>query len=183
MLSHRANQALMGACYGVIKHCLVIAHQSTSETLQKYNVVPLPPDKPAHLPALAVLAPEPFSARNDYNTTGFFFPGRPMHSRIKNCILSKAEEKEPPCNKDYKEAGKYGAGMALFWCGRHRECIGWILLQKSESLEIIYAALVTRFVKLPTYLIYDNACNLYEYCANRAPNLFVDTVFLSDGFH
>ena len=126
MLSNQANQALMNACYGVIKHCLVIAYQSTSETLQKYNVVPLavaPTEDSVQAPTS-----KPFSARDEYGITGFFFPGRPLHSRIKNCILSKTDELESPCNKDYKEAGKYGAGMALFWCGTHRECIGWILL-------------------------------------------------------
>ena len=172
IISNVNKPALTEACRAVIHHCLTIAQESASEAQEKYNVMPLG----------AFPAPEPFCARKEYEETGFFFPGRPIHSRVTNCMLSKTDESDF-CNKDYKESGRYGAGMALFWCGRHRECIGWILLQKGESLEIIYSALVTRFQKLPKFIIYDNGCNLYEYCANRAPNLFADTIILSDGFH
>ena len=172
IISNIANPTLTEACRAVIKQCLTVAQESASEAHEKFNVIPLP----------AFPTPERFCARKEYEETGFFFPGRPVHSRVTNCMISKTEEKQF-CNKDYKEAGRYGAGMALFWCGRHRECIGWILLQNGESLEIIYSALVTRFRRLPKFVIYDNGCNLYEYCANRAPHLFADTIILSDGFH
>jgi hypothetical protein len=36
---------------------------------------------------------------------------------------------------------------------------------------------------MPKTIIYDNACNLSEYCLNRAPELFQDTMFLVDAFH
>lgn len=124
------------------------------------------------------------NAREEFEKTGVFFPGRPYQNTVTDCHLSRIEEKrEGLCNKDYKETGKFGAGMVLFWCAKHRECIGWIMLQSAESVEIVYSTLITRFKKLPKVIIYDNGCNLYEYCHNRAPDIFRDTVILSDGFH
>ena len=165
MLSNRNHVRKLDAGYNLI-HCLLLIARNP-------NVMPFD----------QVSDPEAFLARDEYERTGFYFPGRPIQAKVANCILSKSEDKEPPCNKEYKEAGKFGAGMALFWCARHRECIGWILLERSESLEILFSSIVTRFRKIPNYIIYDNGCNFYEYCVNRAPDLFSDTVFLSDGFH
>ena len=171
MLLHKALAPVLDLCFKMLREIYSIAVDSVHERWDRGNVIPLE----------STSALDSHNARKEFEETGFFFPGRPLHSMTTNCILKG--ESGPACNKDYKEAGKYGAGMLLFWCGTHRECIGWILLQGSESLEVIYGTLVTRFSIIPKYVIYDNGCNLYEYCANRAPHLFADTVFLSDGFH
>ena len=35
----------------------------------------------------------------------------------------------------------------------------------------------------PEVVIYDNACNLHQYCLNRDPNFFCNTRFYVDGLH
>lgn len=35
----------------------------------------------------------------------------------------------------------------------------------------------------PTTVVYDNTCNLFEYCLNRDPIHFKETIFLVDGLH
>lgn len=118
--------------------------------------------------------------RNAIQQTGQYFPGRPVYRDVKTVTLSRNETR---CTKNTKQSGKLGAGVLLFWCASHRICIGWTLLTEAESPKSVYDVLATRFQKMPQYIIYDNACNLFEYCHNRSPHLFRDTVFLSDAFH
>ncbi len=86
---------------------------------------------------------------------------------------------ETKCSKNYQTNSRLGNGVVLFWCGRHRICLGWVFLQSAESLEIVYTTLLARFPVLPKIICYDNACNLAEYCYNRAPRY----VFLVSLFH
>jgi hypothetical protein len=74
-------------------------------------------------------------------------------------------------------------GVVLFWCAAHRICLGYIILRSAESCDVVFEVLTTRFRKMPKYVIYDNGCNLFEYCHNRAPTLFKATTFVSDAFH
>ena len=43
--------------------------------------------------------------------------------------------------------------------------------------------MLSRFLVLPEFLIYDNGCNLYDFALNRSPAPFIRTKILSDGFH
>ena len=43
--------------------------------------------------------------------------------------------------------------------------------------------IVTHFPKAPELIIYDNACNLSEFCLGREPTFFKSTRFLVDGLH
>ncbi|KAJ2986842.1 hypothetical protein HDV02_006535, partial [Globomyces sp. JEL0801] len=113
--------------------------------------------------------------------TGSFFPGRPYVRQVGEIRLSK--ENTQLCNHHFKEKGRLGAGTLLYWCGRHRHCIGFTILQSAESSKTVYSTLLSRFKKLPKYIIYDNGCNLYDYILNRSPEYFMDTYVLSDGFH
>lgn len=106
------------------------------------------------------------TATEELLKTGCFYPNMPVQSEIddvflNNKDLAKDTEKEF-CNKAYKTSGRLGAGVVLFWCVKHRECIGFTILQKAESCQIIYETLSTRFKEMPKYVIYDNACNLFE---------------------
>jgi hypothetical protein len=112
--------------------------------------------------------------------TGAYFPGRPYHSTVRDIYLGN---EATVCNKDYKKKGRLGAGTLLFWCGRHRKCLGFYIMQSAESCKMVYTILATRFLKQPRVIIYDNGCNLSEYILNRAPIPFKDTYILSDGFH
>ncbi len=112
--------------------------------------------------------------------TGAYFPGRPYHSIVRDIHLTK---ESALCNKLYKNKGRLGAGTLLFWCGIHRKCLGFYIMQSAESCKTVFQLLATRFPKQPRVIIYDNGCNLSEYILNRAPGPFKDTYILSDGFH
>lgn len=90
----------------------------------------------------------------------------PAESEIDDVFMNNKDAakdaEQQSCTKSYKTSGRLGAGVVLFWCVKHRECIGFTVLQKAESCQIIYEILSTRFKKIPNILIYDNACNLFE---------------------
>lgn len=111
--------------------------------------------------------------------TGVYFPNFPYHSGIyKVPVVS-----ERSCQKYAKKNGRLGSGCLLYWCARHRLCIGWEMLLEGESPKQVYHTLSSRFPAMPKIIIYDNACNLAEYFYNRSPILCKATIFLSDGFH
>lgn len=112
--------------------------------------------------------------------TGVYFPNHPI---VRTCAHTNISGSEKSCTKNYQYAANLGAGIILFWCAKHRLCIGFVLLESAESCEYVYSTLVSRFKVIPKTIIYDNACNLSEYCMNRAPHLFMDTKFLVDAFH
>lgn len=93
--------------------------------------------------------------------TGWYFPNKPAIAQISDVLLNNSDVGEH-CNKAYKASGYLGAGVVLFWCIRHRECIGFIVLQKAESCQVIYDMMSTRLNVQPKIFIYDNACNLFE---------------------
>ena len=112
--------------------------------------------------------------------TGVYFPNHPI---VRTCAHTNISGSENSCTKNYQSSAKLGAGIILFWCAKHRLCIGFVLLESAESCEYVYSTLVSRFKVIPKTIIYDNACNLSEYCMNRAPHLFMDTKFFVDAFH
>lgn len=113
--------------------------------------------------------------------TGVFFPNMRYHSAIYRVPVSK--EKDPGCLKYAKSNSRLGSGCMMYWCARHRICLGWEMLLEGESPKQVYHTLASRFPVMPKVVIYDNGCNLSEYFYNRCPNLCKDTLFLSDGFH
>ena len=128
----------------------------------------------------------PMDPVEERNRTGVFFPQWRYHSTIEQSGKQISDFKLEPdegCFNNAKKNGRLGAGVLLFWCADHSMCLGWILMPSAESPRLVFDVLCSRFPKMPEVLIYDNACNLFEYSHNRAPALFKDTLFLSDGFH
>jgi hypothetical protein len=111
--------------------------------------------------------------------TGAFFPNRTIIRKVTPIHLKK----ETSCEKVYKASGNLGGGLILVWCAEHKECIGFYVLPSAESLTYIHQMLVSRFIQMPELIIYDNGCALNEYILNRSPQLFKNTVIVSDGFH
>jgi hypothetical protein len=122
----------------------------------------------------------PLSCWQEVQDTGHFFPRRPVIRKVTPLQIGREAAE---CNKDYKQAGKLGAGTLLFWCADHRVCLGYVILSSAESVRHVYEVFVSRFKQMPRVIIYDNGCNLHEYALNRDPRLFIDTMFFSDGFH
>ena len=100
-------------------------------------------------------------------------------------ILKKVQfgnSKDARCSKEYQGNSRLGSGIVLFWCAKHKICLGWGFLQSAESLEVVYQTILTRFPIIYKVICYDNACNLAEYCYNRAPRLFQFRVTYILGF-
>lgn len=132
------------------------------------------------------------AARQELLRTGWYFPNFPTLATVRDVHINRPTNQTTECTKEYKHAGRLGAGMMMVWCVKHRECIGFTVLQKAESCKELYDILSTRFRIMPKIVIYDNACNLFEvsvtlanlqYCFNRNPQLFANTSFLCDGMH
>ena len=56
----------------------------------------------------------------------------------------------------------------------------WRLIYNLISMSLILYSLICI---APTTFIYDNGCNLHNYCLNRAPQYFPNTWFLIDRFY
>ena len=56
-------------------------------------------------------------------------------------------------------------------------------MDRPESPRTAFEILVTKFKKIPTVIVYDDACHLQLYCVKREPALFKDTKFIIDNFH
>jgi hypothetical protein len=54
---------------------------------------------------------------------------------------------------------------------------------QAESPRFLFYILLCYWKKPPKYIIYDNACHASEYCANREPDFFKDSIFCIDKFH
>ncbi|KAJ2994625.1 hypothetical protein HDV02_001451, partial [Globomyces sp. JEL0801] len=68
----------------------------------------------------------------ELSKTGSFFPGRPYHCKVADLLL-KQSNTETLCCKQAKSPGNLGAGVLLFWCGDHRKCLGFVVLQSAEA--------------------------------------------------
>lgn len=111
--------------------------------------------------------------------TGVYFPNWRYHSGIYHVPMSA----EKSCMKYAKKNGRLGSGCLLYWCAKHRVCLGWEMLLEGESPKQVYHTLCSRFPVMPKVIIYDNGCNLFEYFYNRCPRIGLKSLFLSDGFH
>ncbi|XP_056021296.1 uncharacterized protein LOC125649645 isoform X2 [Ostrea edulis] len=73
-------------------------------------------------------------------------------------------------------------GVFCLFC-EHGVCYGYELMDSSESPNVPFTLILTRFKKAPSMVIYDNACRMHSYCLNRHPDFFKDTWFLVDRLH
>lgn len=116
----------------------------------------------------------------EVSRTGVFFPNHRIIRKIPEINISNESS---DCTKIYKKKGVLGAGVLLFFCVDHNNCIGFVILDRAESPKVISDIFLTRFEIMPHTILYDNSCNLSEFILNRTPQLFKDTQFLIDGFH
>eukprot|EP00112_Aurelia_sp_Birch-Aquarium-sp1_P017171 Seg3960.3 transcript_id=Seg3960.3/GoldUCD/mRNA.D3Y31 product="hypothetical protein" protein_id=Seg3960.3/GoldUCD/D3Y31 len=73
-------------------------------------------------------------------------------------------------------------GVFTMFC-EHEICYGFEIMLTNESPDVPFTVLFTRFIIGPDVVIYDNACNLHDYCLNRSPQFFMETKFLVDRLH
>ena len=65
----------------------------------------------------------------------------------------------------------------------HGICCGFEMMQSCESPKHPFSIFRQRFQKAPRVIVYDNACELHQYCLNREPHFFRSTLFAVDWFH
>ena len=64
----------------------------------------------------------------------------------------------------------------------HGICYGFEVMQSCESPMYPFSIL-DHFRVAPHVIIYDNACKLHQYCLNREPRFFSNTLFVVDRFY
>lgn len=109
---------------------------------------------------------------------------RPAYPSLKYETGFDSTKRGGECNKyfsQYSESGLTGGIMAA-WC-THSICYGYHCIPRSEGRNDVFSAMITRWPKAPSYVIYDFACQLGPYCRTREPDFFGDTTFLIDNFH
>ncbi|KIK57522.1 hypothetical protein GYMLUDRAFT_172718, partial [Collybiopsis luxurians FD-317 M1] len=73
-------------------------------------------------------------------------------------------------------------GIMACWC-THSICYGFHCIPVAEGQNDVFSAMITRWPKAPSRVVYDFACALGPYCWTREPEFFADTQFIIDGFH
>ena len=142
------------------------------------------------------------SAFEEFVHTGHFFPYFPVRYSLPK--YGELEE-EAVCEKTARSGKNLGAGVLAVFCLKHKVIVGFVLLKEHESPKIVMEVLLTRQVTcvLSLYVVllallmegifcrfrhvpcvvYDNACRLYQYIANREPVLLQLMTIMSDSYH
>ena len=98
----------------------------------------------------------------------------------------KAEEsvdgRKDACEHAFCKPGDRTGGVFTILC-EHGFVYASFIIKEAEGRKEPFAFMTQYLRKAPEYVIYDNACNLQDYCLSRAPLFFAHTKFLVDGFH
>jgi len=88
------------------------------------------------------------------------------------------------CEKGYNSSDKYSDGALTLCCAcAHPKILGFVVLDRKESPQVLINALLTRFPRLPRYLIYDFACGVVRCAMAKLPWMLRDLSVVSDRFH
>ena len=70
------------------------------------------------------------------------------------------------CTKIYPKHQRLSPGLLVMVC-RHKSCYGFEVMEKKESIVMVYNLLLKYFKNPPRFIVYDNACNLHNTCMIR----------------
>ena len=108
---------------------------------------------------------------------GDYFPRHPVLCRIPTVLPEKKRQVDGGdnlCTKNAKGTTRLESGVFLWWCLDCQNSVGFSVLDSAESPHHAFATLRTRFSRSPSVVVYDNTCNLSEYCLNHDPLFFSD---------
>eukprot|EP00058_Branchiostoma_floridae_P026343 XP_002611834.1 hypothetical protein BRAFLDRAFT_83142 [Branchiostoma floridae] len=94
----------------------------------------------------------------------------------------RCREPSQRCNKMYGGHPSLSPGIFTMFC-QHGVCYGFTILKSHESPRHPFEILIGRFNRAPRVVVYDNACRLHQYCLNREPVFFMNTLFCVDRLH
>lgn len=150
----------------VFKNLIISLLDLCSATFEKENAFEVTEIDEKKLKKLLDEATRELNSPNETFTelwkTGEFFPNFPLKRLIPDVDIRDNDKK---CSKNYHQSTNLAPGIIFFFCADHGDCVGFIVLQNSESPKTIMNAVFSRFN--PSLLIYDNCCNLDEYILNR----------------
>lgn len=86
------------------------------------------------------------------------------------------------CRKRFNGGGGKTGGIFTVFC-EHGVCLAAMMMPNAEGRNELFSWMVKYLEKPPDVVVYDYACALHEYCINRMPNFFKDTIFLVDRLH
>ena len=88
------------------------------------------------------------------------------------------------CSKHYAKAHKFSPGATTFCCGcKHPLILAFTVLDRKEAPQVLLNMLLTRFARLPHFLIYDFACGAFRVALGKLGWLLMDCTIVSDRFH
>lgn len=88
------------------------------------------------------------------------------------------------CSKNYAKAHKFSPGVMTFCCGcKHPLILAFSVLDRKEAPQVLMNMLLTRFARLPRFLVYDFACGAFRVALGKIGWLLMDCTILSDRFH
>jgi len=88
------------------------------------------------------------------------------------------------CSKHYAKAHKFSPGAMTFCCGcKHPLILAFTVLDRKEAPQVLLNMLLTRFARLPHFLIYDFACGAFRVALGKLGWLLMDCTVVSDRFH
>ncbi|XP_070541358.1 uncharacterized protein [Ptychodera flava] len=111
-----------------------------------------------------------------------YFPALPMLHRNRKYARDVNKPDTDACKKFNRGHPTLSPGIFTLFCP-HKICYGFQLLLSHESPEHPFSIFKTRFEVAPKLIVYDNACKLHQYCLNREPVFFQNTIFCVDRLH
>eukprot|EP00168_Porphyra_purpurea_P002861 TRINITY_DN1334_c0_g1_i1.p2 TRINITY_DN1334_c0_g1~~TRINITY_DN1334_c0_g1_i1.p2 ORF type:complete len:333 (-),score=50.70 TRINITY_DN1334_c0_g1_i1:25-1023(-) len=108
-------------------------------------------------------------ATEDPSLTGMFFPGR------KQCLASALATQEKTetgtCSTNYQAARKYFTPGAFIICCAcsHPRVLGYVFLDQREGPPALLNAILTRFPRLPEYVVCDFGCGAVRSALTTLP--------------
>ncbi|XP_070549105.1 uncharacterized protein [Ptychodera flava] len=125
--------------------------------------------------------------QTDLSMSLSFFPNMPQLHGNGNYVCDKKNEQRAcrgpdTCNKFSKGHPTLSPGIFTLYC-QHKVCLGFEVMQQHESPALPFRIIKQRFHTAPRIIIYDNCCKLHQYCLNREPAFFKNTMFLVDRLH
>lgn len=116
---------------------------------------------------------------------GWFLPFSVTERKFASAYESELRDPAPAdtCRHDMRGDHKdFLPGICTISCP-HGFYLGFFLMVNPESVETVFTFLYSRCEDGKLIVVYDNACNLMEFCLNREPYYFKDTIFLVDRVH
>jgi len=121
-------------------------------------------------------------ASTSTSATGVYTPGR---DQCRAEPFDKGDKTScGTCEKGYNSSEKYSDGALTLCCAcAHPKILGIVVLDRKESPQVLINALLTRFPRLPRYLVYDFACGVVRCAMAKLPWMLRDRSVVSDRFH